>query len=277
MARPLKSGADYFPLDTQMDDKIELIEAEFGLVGFAIVVKLWQKIYAGRGYYCEWNEEVALLFAKKNVVGCNVVSEIISASIRRGIFDSSMYDKYKILTSKGIQRRYLEMTSRRTEIELDKRYLLIDVPKNSVIVYINGVNVDNNSKNENNNSQSKVKESKVNKSKVKNSEPKALKPIRHKYGYYNNVLLSDEDIEKLKKEFSSDWEERVEKVSEYCASTGKSYKNYLATIRTWAKRDKQKIERPVSVPKSKFNNYTETNKTDYESIEKKLLDDMLGD
>lgn len=66
------------------------------------------------------------------------------------------------------------------------------------------------------------------------------KTTRHKYGDYQNVLLSDEDIEKLQKEFPSDWQERIERLSEYCASTGKTYKNYLATIRNWAKRDTSK-------------------------------------
>ena len=64
------------------------------------------------------------------------------------------------------------------------------------------------------------------------------KEVRHKYGAYNNVLLSDTDLEKLKTEFR-DYEERIERLSEYIASTGKSYKNHLATIRSWAKKDKQ--------------------------------------
>ena len=90
MARPTKSGIDYFPLDTVLDTKFELIEAEFGLTGFAVVVKLFQKIYGEQGYYCEWTDEVALLFAHK-CGGGNAVSEIVSASIKRGIFDKGMY------------------------------------------------------------------------------------------------------------------------------------------------------------------------------------------
>ena len=43
---------------------------------------------------------------------------------------------------------------------------------------------------------------------------------RHKYGEYKNVLLSDEELAKLKAEFP-DWEERIERLSEYIASTGK--------------------------------------------------------
>lgn len=65
----------------------------------------------------------------------------------------------------------------------------------------------------------------------------AAKPIRHKYGHYSNVLLSDEDLAKVKAEFPDDWSERIERLSEYIASTGKSYKNHLATIRSWSRKD----------------------------------------
>lgn len=64
------------------------------------------------------------------------------------------------------------------------------------------------------------------------------KSPRHKHGEYQNVLLSDDDLEKLKSEFPADWDQRIQRLSEYMASSGKSYKNYLATIRNWARRDK---------------------------------------
>ena len=70
--------------------------------------------------------------------------------------------------------------------------------------------------------------------------PPPPKPVRHKYGAYKNVLLSDEDYTKLQAEFPRDWSERIERLSEYIASTGKSYKNHLATIRSWARKDKPK-------------------------------------
>ena len=70
---------------------------------------------------------------------------------------------------------------------------------------------------------------------------KKEKPQKHKYGQYQNVLLSDDELEKLKTEFPADWEERIERVSEYCASKGVTYKNYLATIRNWARKERPKI------------------------------------
>ena len=63
------------------------------------------------------------------------------------------------------------------------------------------------------------------------------KPTRHKYGLYENVLLTDEDYEKLQEEFPHDYSERIERLSEYIASTGKKYKSHLATIRSWARKD----------------------------------------
>lgn len=64
------------------------------------------------------------------------------------------------------------------------------------------------------------------------------KSLRHKNGEYQNVLLSDDDLDKLKAEFPADWDQRIQRLSEYMASSGKSYKNHLATIRNWARRDK---------------------------------------
>lgn len=74
----------------------------------------------------------------------------------------------------------------------------------------------------------------------KEAAPAPSKPTRHKYGEYKNVLLSDEEYAKLTAEFPNDYEQRIERLSGYIASTGKTYKNHLATIRNWAKRDGEK-------------------------------------
>ena len=71
-------------------------------------------------------------------------------------------------------------------------------------------------------------------------EPQTPKTQKHAYGQYKNVMLSDHELETLKNEYPMDYQKRIEAVSEYCASHGKSYKNYLATIRVWARKDKEK-------------------------------------
>ena len=62
---------------------------------------------------------------------------------------------------------------------------------------------------------------------------------KHKYGEYKNVLLTDDELEKLKAEYA-DYLDRIERLSSYIASTGKTYKSHYATIRNWARADAEK-------------------------------------
>lgn len=87
---------------------------------------------------------------------------------------------------------------------------------------------------------------------------------RHKYGEYSNVLLSDTDLAKLKSEFPNEWMERIERLSAYMASTGKSYKNHLATIRNWARRDSIARSKRASRNESQWEK-TEEEKRDEEA------------
>lgn len=167
--RPPKEGLDYFELDCHMDEKVELIEAEYGLKGFAIIVKLLQYIYSGHGYYGEWTPDISVLWALRtggshsvdfgNVgrvsetyeTGAlsgfpkNYINEVVSACIKRDIFSRSLFEKYRILTSSGIQKRYFRAVSRREIQNLKKEYLLVSVGKNPISVNNNSINVDNNS------------------------------------------------------------------------------------------------------------------------------------
>jgi hypothetical protein len=177
MARPKKQGLDYFPLDCDNDDKFDLIESEFGLAGFAIIIKLYQKIYKEHGYYGDWGSGVGLVFAHKNGVGASLVSEIIESALKNGIFDNDMYQKYGILTSRGIQKRYFAAVERRHQIEVKNEYLLIDYTSKKVNVDINRVNADINRVNADINPQSKVKESKVKESKVNYIPPSFALPL----------------------------------------------------------------------------------------------------
>ena len=74
----------------------------------------------------------------------------------------------------------------------------------------------------------------------KNKKRENKGPVRRCYGQYGNVLLSEKEREALMNEYPKDYQERIERLSEYMASTGKVYKNHLATIRSWAKRENGK-------------------------------------
>lgn len=89
-----------------------------------------------------------------------------------------------------------------------------------------------------NNLQSTTNNLQTTASTVDNKESVADKPpTRHKFGEYKNVLLSDDEIEKLRTDIP-DYLQLIEKLSEYIASTGKRYKSHYATLRSWSRRDK---------------------------------------
>jgi len=187
MPRPIKEGLDYFPLDVDLDDKIYMVECELGLPGFALLIKLFIKIYKN-GYYINWNEKIAKMFARQNNTEIDVINKLLNVCINEGIINKALYDKYKILTSRGIQKRYLEAVKRRKEINLIKDYILVDIVQKSINVDINWINVNNNPINDNDNKQSKVKESKVKKSKeFKEIQNKPFKPLINKKSPANNI------------------------------------------------------------------------------------------
>jgi len=145
MARPQKEGLDYFPLDTDMDndDKTVLVESRYGLEGFAILIKLLMKIYKS-GYYYKWTERERLLFSKRIGANEKLISDIVKDCVEWNLFDKGMFQKYQILTSNGIQKRYFEAVKRRQIINVCMMYTLtpISVYINANNVNINEVNVD---------------------------------------------------------------------------------------------------------------------------------------
>jgi len=268
MARPVKNGIDYFPFNVHLGDDFELIEAEFGLTGFAVVVKLFQKIYGGQGYYCEWTNDVALLFGKKIGLGDNAVSEIVKAAIRRGIFDENLYKKYHILTSQGIQDRYLEAVNRRKKVEIEKQYLLINVRNLPDNVHINEVNVDINSKNVNINPKIKEKKSKEKKRKTEESSRSGCdKKLR----FTDYVTLTSTEYEWLvKKHGKADVDRMIEILDSYKRSKGKTYASDFGAINKWVvtalAEEKQRKGQDMSI-------YNDDD-VDYAALEKIMRDKM---
>lgn len=71
------------------------------------------------------------------------------------------------------------------------------------------------------------------------SKPKKITLAKSNYGEYSNVLLTDEEYNKLLIEIPNA-SEYIEKLSSYMESTGKTYKSHIATIRNWFRNDKDK-------------------------------------
>lgn len=262
-------GVKYFPLDVHMDDNVKLIEAEFGLKGFAILVKLYQKIY-GVGYYCEWTNEVALLFAHECGMSESAVSEIVSALIRRGIFDSQMFEKYHILTSEGVQKRYLQIVKRRLSVDFKKEYLLLDDASRYQNVNISSGNVCRTEENTYSFPQSKGKKSKLNKRKEEEDAASAVVAA-----YESNIgSISRLVYDKLTAWLDSVDESLVLYAIEQAAVNGKCTYSYIEAIlnnhfrsgrktRAEAERaSRKRSENNADKPKSRY---------DYDEIERRTF------
>lgn len=68
------------------------------------------------------------------------------------------------------------------------------------------------------------------------------KYIHPALGTAGNVYLTEEELEKLKERFPYDWQDWIDKLSEYMASKGKRYKSHYMTILTWARKDKENAD-----------------------------------
>lgn len=232
----------YVQLDCHLDEKFEYIEAEFGLEGFAIIVKLLQRIYGGQGYYCEWSDRVALLFAKKIGAGANVVQEVVASALKERIFDQEIYQNYGVLTSHGIQKRFAEVAKRRAVIFDKPEYVIGSCAQFSRDVCNPSPNARNEGQNVCNQPSSKVKQSKVKQSEVGADAPAASPPPAPD--------IKSQLIAAYGKKNVSDYEQRFD---QWKAKRGGNIKvDKYATIAKWLQEDGVKKPKASSFDTNKL-------------------------
>lgn len=292
MARPIKTGLDYFELDCHMEEKVKLIQAEFGLKGFAVVVKLYQRIYGGFGYYCEWNEDSLLLFMSENGLPSdnkNLIQQIVSACMRRNIFSEELFKKFGILTSEGVQKRYLNATSKREKIELKKEYLLIDVGKNRGNVVINGVSDGRNQVSDGRNTQRRVEKSREENTSYSGAvpdEPDTAPAVI-------TLILNDKTLYKISQKDIDYWCElypavdimqELRKMKGWCDNNPerrKTARGIKRFINSWLAKEQDRGgakqsagENAQTVSSNRFNNFSQRN-YDYDEFEKNFVNKGL--
>lgn len=201
MARPTKIGLDYFPLDTQLDTKLKLVKANYGHKGFGLLIRLFQSIYSN-GYYIDWTDDVESLFRDEEGFSSEdgFVSSIVEYCLNKEIFNKDLYDKYKILTSKGIQKRYVE--AKTGLIYMDKRYFLLKYANFNINTELIEVNTKKTIVFSEFSTQRKEKESKEKNSKEKNNKRllcsyKRYKLDKSKIEYEFNKTLNEKENKKI--------------------------------------------------------------------------------
>lgn len=231
MGRPIKKGLDYFPLDCHLETKFKLVEATFGLKGFALVIKLLQHIYGEEGYYMEWTQDVGLLFALENNVSGSFVSEVVNDCLKRGIFDKEMFESKAILTSAGIQKRYLKMTEKRNGSKIFEDYVILNEPKKTVNSDKTHVSSE---KTHVSNGRKYTKESKVNKRKVNSNTTSMKNELFEIFESEFGRPLSEIEIESLLSMQNRHSQELVLKaLKEAVLNNSKSFRYIEAILENW--------------------------------------------
>lgn len=113
MARPLKSGLDYFPLDVDFFSDLKIVKLVYKIGGSKaalIYINLLCKIYKN-GYYIEYKEDELPLSIMIEIAERDdtEIDSIIRKMVEVGLFNAEIFEKHHVLTSTAIQERYLNI------------------------------------------------------------------------------------------------------------------------------------------------------------------------
>ncbi len=259
MARPQKIGLDYFPMDCFLDKNLKTVIRKFNAEGFGVIVGLYQHIYS-EGYYVTWNDEIAEDFAFEFGVDEKTLTDIIEFCVKRNVFNSDIYNTNKVLTSRGIQKRYLLATERRKCKQLLKFNLVnvdINPTKEELMHAINPVNpVNDYISTQSKEKESKEKESKEKESKEKNKENKIDSSNNSNKEAINEIV--DYLNSKTGKKYRSSTDDTVSKIKARLNDkyTIEDFKKVIDTkVNNWTGTEQERFIQPSTLFGNKFDLY----------------------
>lgn len=131
-------GLDYFNIDINIfsDGKILKLMNRYGPVGFISYITILAHVYAN-GYYLEYSIEdtTQLLLSRiggKYFSGRNKIQELILFLAHIDLIDMKMLHQH-VVTSKGIQKRFIKMTKKRQNQDLSKYWIIENKNDSNVI------------------------------------------------------------------------------------------------------------------------------------------------
>ena len=311
MARPKKVGLDYFPLDVFLGGSVEYISCLYGAIGVQVIISLWRRIYAHSYYYryderaaivCakEFGEQLSLCFPKKNKESWEIFDEIVKKAVEFGVFDREMFEKHSILTSKSIQKTYLEAKRKSSAAKIDPRFALIDescaVSAEETAVFGAETTAKTEIMPQSKVKQSKVKQSKEKQSKEEESKEKESKEKQAESGFA--PLLSEVEDQELKKLYEEYLKMRelirapmtecaveslIRRVNDLEPNNVGRQKKLLETaiLNGWKNvypvRDERAPSNAHGRQSAFLHSYTDTNAIDYAALEEQILDQVEED
>lgn len=210
MARPRKDGLDYFPLDVNFlsDLKIKKIIRAYGAQAVAVVMSVLTTIYRDNGYFATYDDDLIFIIADELKLEDGYVKNVIEKLIEVDFLNKEQKEKNNILTSIGIQERYLKACERRVKTTLNATYNLLNDSSNELPQTESTTEGSfckqkprSTGVNDSKSTQSKVNKNKVNKNKInnnlltsseKNSDVQELVNMyQENFGICNSLVIND--------------------------------------------------------------------------------------
>ena len=267
----MKDGVDYFPKNSDFyeDDKVKLLRNEFGAKGMYLLDFLLCEIYRSNGYYLKWDECKCRLVSDGAGCGCtpSFTNEFVKGCIRRSYFNKEVFDMFGVITSVGIQRRFIRMLNSRTCFIFIQEYFLLDasnekdVPQsilNKIMLQsLTGEKNKLETEKSKENEQNKIEDSKIEDSKMK----------KDAYGEFSHVLLTENEYYLLETQYGN-VEELIRYLDEYIEMKGEyKVKSHYMAIKRWVVNAvSERKAKEKNVKKGPLNNFSQP-EPDFKTID----------
>ena len=135
MVRPIKKGLDYFPVDTDIFENIQVrkLKSRYKSLGFLAYFTILCDVYRKEGYFLHISDDYVYDFSDRLGETEEVVRDIIDFSLKINLFNRDIYNVYCVLTSKSIQERYIQ-AQKRCKNPVREEFDCINVAETPVIV-----------------------------------------------------------------------------------------------------------------------------------------------
>lgn len=109
MARPIKKGLDYFPVDTDIFENIQVrkLKSRYKSPGFLVYFTILCDVYRKEGYFLQLSDDYIYDLSDRMGETEEKVQEIIAYCLQIKLFSQKLYERYYVITSKSIQERYI--------------------------------------------------------------------------------------------------------------------------------------------------------------------------
>lgn len=276
MAGRPKQGIDYSGWSVDIfdgDKKIDKLLDAKGWKGFGIYFFLCQRAYKTNGYFYEWGYDDCATTARKMGGGINsgTVKETVDYCLQVDLFNKRLFDRWGVLTSRGIQRRFWTVLSERRSKTVYEEYWLLkpEECKGLVKVSLNSdVQPTNDDVQATNEDSSPIKKSKVNKSIYNTGFSPELERTFQMYLLVrkNNFgEIPEEQIQALRDDLLNLSDKEEERIAIVKKATASGWKSFYKT-------EKKREASGSRKGKTRDNNNFERRKYDMDALERALIE-----